>query len=132
VGFGTAGPPEAAEYALAYCRAVRQIGVGSLQLAHINRSENGDQKPFGSSFWHNSARSTWFAKLASTTSNGQRLTVGLFNRKSNLTRLQPSVGFQFAFDDTHTTIQRVNLADVDDLAGQLPVWQRVAHILKAG
>src|SRR6185295_13856874 len=50
VGFGTAGPPEAAEYALAFCRAVRQIGIGSLQLAHINRSENGEQKPFGSSF----------------------------------------------------------------------------------
>jgi hypothetical protein len=44
VGFGTAGPPEAAEDALAYCRAVRQIGIGSLQLAHINRSETGENK----------------------------------------------------------------------------------------
>jgi hypothetical protein len=54
-GFGTAGPPEAAEHALAYFRAVRQIGLGSHSLAHINKSETGDQKPFGSSFWHNSA-----------------------------------------------------------------------------
>ncbi len=50
-GFGTAGPPESAEHALAYFRAVRQIGVGSHLLAHVNRSEAGDQKPFGSSFF---------------------------------------------------------------------------------
>lgn len=131
-GFGTAGPPEAAEHALAYFRAVRQIGVGSHHLAHINRSENSDQKPFGSSFWHNSARATWFAKVAATSANGQRLTVGLFNRKSNLTRLHPAVGFQFTFDNERTMVERVNLADVEDLAGQLPLWQRVAHLLKNG
>jgi hypothetical protein len=45
IAFATAGPPEAAEHATAYFRAVRQIGIGSLHLAHINRSENGDQKP---------------------------------------------------------------------------------------
>jgi hypothetical protein len=26
----------------------------------------------------------------------------------------------------------VNLADVEDIAGQLPLWQRIAHLLKAG
>jgi len=132
VGFGTPGPPEAAEHALAYCRAVRQVGIGNLQLAHINRSDSGDQKPFGSSFWHNSARATWFAKLAGASPDGQRLTVGLFNRKSNLTRLYSAVGFQFEFTEDSTIVERVNLADVEDLAGQLPLWQRIAHLIKAG
>jgi hypothetical protein len=133
-GFGTAGPPEAAEYALAYFRAVRQIGLGSHHLAHVNRSETGDQKPFGSSFWHNSARSTWFAKQADPVTASQGLTVGtvgLFNRKSNLSRLHPAVGFQFTFTDTQTLVERVNLADVEDLAGRLPLWQRIAALLKA-
>ena len=71
-GFGTAGPPEAAEHALAYFRAVRQIGLGSHHLAHVNRSETGDQKPFGSSFWHNSARATWFAKQAAASADGRQ------------------------------------------------------------
>jgi hypothetical protein len=132
IAFATSGPPEAAEHATAYFRAVRQIGIGSLHLAHINRSENGDQKPFGSSFWHNSARATWFVKQASASPDGQRLTVGLFNRKSNLTKLQAAVGFQFEFTDESTVVSRVNLADVEDLAGQLPLWQRVAHLIKAG
>lgn len=131
-GFGTAGPPEAAEHALAYFRAVRQIGLGSHHLAHVNKSETGDQKPFGSSFWHNSARSTWFAKQAAASPDGQRLTVGLFNRKSNLTKLHAAVGFQFDFADDRTIVTRTNLADVADLAGQLPLWQRIAHCIKAG
>ena len=59
IAFATDGPPEAAEMASAYFRAVRQIGVGSLHIAHVNRSDTGDKKPFGSSFWHNGAPSTW-------------------------------------------------------------------------
>jgi hypothetical protein len=131
-GFGTAGPPEAAEQALQYFRAIRQIGLGSHHLAHVNRSDTGDQKPFGSSFWHNSARATWFAKLAGTSTDESVLTVGLYNRKCNLTQLHPAVGFKFEFDRDRTIVSRVNLADVEDLAGQLPTWQRIAHFLKAG
>jgi hypothetical protein len=37
---------------------IRQIGKSSLLLAHTNRSENAEQKPFGSTFWHNGARQT--------------------------------------------------------------------------
>lgn len=132
IAFATAGPPEAAEHATAYFRAVRQIGVGSLHLAHINKSENGDQKPFGSSFWHNSARATWFVKQAGASPDGNRVSIGLFNRKSNLTKIQPAVGFQFEFTDDSTIVTRTNLADVEDLAGQLPLWQRIAHLIKAG
>ena len=61
VAFACDGPPEAAEVAARYFRALRRIGVGSLSIAHV-RQENGDQKPFGSSFWHNGFRSTTFAK----------------------------------------------------------------------
>lgn len=132
IAFATAGPPEGAEHATAYFRAVRQIGIGSLHLAHINKSESGDQKPFGSSFWHNSARATWFVKQAGASSDGARVSIGLFNRKSNLTRIQPAVGFQFEFTEDATVVSRTNLADVEDLAGQLPIWQRIAHLIKAG
>jgi hypothetical protein len=132
IAFATGGPPEAAEHATAYFRAVRQIGVGSLHLAHINKSDSGDQKPFGSSFWHNSARATWFVKQASASADGDRVQIGLFNRKSNLTRLHPAVGFQFDFEADAVAVSRVNLADVEDLAGNLPLWQRMRHLLRSG
>lgn len=131
-GFGTAGPPEAAEEALKYFRAVRQIGLGSHHLAHVNRSDNGDQKPFGSAFWHNSARATWFAKQTATSADGRCLAVGLFNRKANLTRQHPAIGFQFDFEAGRTTVTRVDVASVDELAKQLPLWQRIKTAVRYG
>jgi hypothetical protein len=123
IAFATGGPPEAAEHAMAYARAIRQIGIGSLHLAHINKSEHSDQKPFGSSFWHNSARLTWFVKQASA--EGDRYTIGLFNRKSNLTRQYPAIGFDVDFTSERVSVERVNVADVGELADKLPLWQRM-------
>jgi hypothetical protein len=131
-GFACNGKPEDAEQALAYFRAVRQIGGGSLHVAHVNKSENSDQKPFGSSFWHNSARSTWFIKLAATSADGRTKTIGLFHRKSNLGPQYPALGFDVAFEDTRTRITRVNVAEVDELAAALPLWQRMKNALKDG
>ena len=53
VGFACDGPPEAAESALAYFRATRQLRIGGIHLAHVSKAETGDQRPFGSAFWHN-------------------------------------------------------------------------------
>jgi hypothetical protein len=63
VAFACDGPPEAAEVARRYFRAVRQIGGGSLHIAHVSKAEGADNKPFGSTFWHNGARSTWFDEV---------------------------------------------------------------------
>ena len=83
VAFACDGPPEAAEVAAGYFRGLRRIGpIGSLNTAHV-RQENGDQKPFGSAFWHNGFRSTWFVKRSTETAESDRIEIGLFNRKAN-------------------------------------------------
>jgi hypothetical protein len=100
--------------------------------SHVTKADDGDKKPFGSSFFHNSARATWFVKQAAVSGDGNLLTVGLFNRKSNLGKLQPAAGFQFDFTDDRTIVTRCNIADVADLAGQLPTWQRIREVVKHG
>lgn len=132
VAFAADGPPEAAEVAGRYFRAVRQIGCGSLHIAHVNKGDNADRKPFGSTFWHNGARSTWFCKLAEETADSDVLSVGLFNKKANLGRLRPAVGLRIAFEDERTTIQRTDVADSPDLAGLLSVRQRMVYLLRRG
>lgn len=64
VAFAAHDKPEAAESALRYFSARRQIGPGSLHVAHVTKTDGADQKPFGSAFWHNSARSTYFVQRA--------------------------------------------------------------------
>jgi len=132
VAFACDGPPEAAEIAGRYFRAVRQIGGGSLHIAHISKGENADQKPFGSAFWHNGARSTWYTQLAGGDSNSETLSIGLFNRKANLGRLRAPIGFTITFTEDRTTFRRSDVADTPELAGKLSVCQRMKHLLRRG
>jgi hypothetical protein len=132
IAFACDGPPEAAEVAGRYFQAVRQLGAGSLHLAHVSRADGADQRPFGSTFWHNGARSTWNIKLAENLPGTNMITVGLYHRKSNLAGLRPAVGFELTFDPDRTTIRRVQVADVADLAGHLSIRQRMAHLLRRG
>lgn len=128
IAFACDGPPESAEIAGAYFRAVRRIGVGSLHIAHTTKGENGDAKPFGSTFWHNGSRSTWYAKRATGSADSTRISVGLFNRKSNLGPLASAVGYALDFGSDRTTVSRVDVADTE-LADRLPVAQRMASLL---
>jgi len=132
IGYACPGPPESAEHAMSYFRAVRQLAIGSLHVAHVRQGENNDQRPFGSTFWHASARSTWFIKLAATAPDGRQLTIGLFNRKANLSALRPAVGFEVTFETDRTVFSRVAVADVTELAESLPLWQRMKSALTRG
>lgn len=131
IAFACDGPPEAAEVAGRYFRAVRQLDVGSMHIAHVSKAEGADQKPFGSAFWHNGARSTWYVKLAEP-SPGAPLSMGLYHRKANLGALRPAVGFEITFTDERTTFRRVNVADTPDLAAGLSVRHRMLHALRSG
>ena len=132
IGYGTQGAPESAEAAMDYCRALRQLGVGSSLVAHIPKSETGDQRPFGSVFWHNSARATWNLKRAATSPDGQTLSLAAFHRKSNLGPLRSAVGIGVQFDGDRVYFKRIDVATIDEIAESLPLWQRIRSIVNAG
>ena len=123
IAFACDGPPESAEIASAYFRAVRQIGIGSLHIAHTTKGDHSDRKPFGSAFWHNGARRTWYVKPSEDA--GSSLTIGLFDKKRNIGPPRPAVGFLINFDAERTIYTPVNVADVQDLSTSLPLWQRM-------
>lgn len=132
IAFACNGRPEDAEVAGQYFRAVRSIGIGGLHIAHINKSEDSDKKPFGSSFWYNGARMIWYAQAAERADETEPLTIGLFNRKSNLGALRQPVSFKLSFSDNRTTFQRVDMADNVELASKLTIRQRLFTLLKRG
>lgn len=133
VVFACDGAPENAEVASRYFQALRQLGsLGSMHIAHVTKAEGADKKPFGSTFWHNAARSTWNVKLAGSMPGDKTISIGLYHRKANLGALQPAVGFDIRFADDTTTFKRVDLADVPELAANLSVRQRMALTLRHG
>ena len=121
------GPPEEAQSALGFFQALARLEVGSALIAHVNR-EGDTNKPFGSAFWHNSARATWFVKRVQET-GAKSLEVGLFNRKINDGAFAPPIGLRFEFSDLRTTIKGVDVRDVPDLASNVPLRSRIAHAL---
>jgi hypothetical protein len=134
VAFAINGAPESAEAAMQYFRCVRQFGCGSLHLAHVvkTQADGADPtKPFGSTFWHNSARCTWLLKRSEDTADG-RVIVALTNTKANLGARRPAVGFAVDFTPDRTLIRDVDLAEVEEFASQLPLRVRLQHVLKHG
>ncbi len=126
------GAPEAAEAATGFFRALRHLRVGALCVAHTNRSETADQKPFGSPFWHNLARMTWYIERAEDCGDPTRTVITLHNRKNNIGPLQASTGFEFHFAPDRTHVHPVDVATVADLTTRAPLWQRMVGALRGG
>lgn len=133
VAFAVGGAPEKSEMALGYFAVVRQFGIGSLHIAHVNKSEHGDQRPFGSTFWHNSARATWYLQRATDTVGETTVHLAAYHRKANTGRLLPALGFRLSFEPTRTLVQRqdVGAGSSEELSGKLPVWQRMKGAIES-
>jgi hypothetical protein len=126
IAFAVPGRPEDAEHAAGYYRALRHLGVGSLNVAHTSKNvETGQNSPFGSVFWSNGARSLWHVKRSPGPSPTPTvLEIALTHKKTNLGALLPPRGIRFVFLDTETRVEALDLA-TSNLAGALPIWQRI-------
>ncbi len=60
------------------------------------------------------------------------LTVGLFNKKSNLGPIRRPVGLEITWGDDRIDVQRVDPANVGDLADKMPLWMRMKQAVKHG
>ncbi len=139
VAFAAAGAPEAAEAAQGYYQSLRQLEIGSLNVAHITKGQTGDQqdqkrqesKPFGSTFWAAGARAMWFFQSTDTPDG---FALALHPKKSNDGAPGRAVGFQFQFADNFGPIQvsSTDVRDHGDLAASLPVWQQMQQLVKRG
>ena len=130
VAFACDGPPESAETAGRYFRALRSIDGGSLHIAHVTKSEEADKRPFGSTFWHNGARSTWFVQAVPSEPDG--LCLGFFNRKANLGPIHAPVSFVLNFSMDRTEFKLADPSEVPEFAQKLSIRQRIRTVLKHG
>jgi len=99
IAYACGGGVESSDVATEYANVVRSLGVGSLHLAHVTKpsdprkkggSDSTKMKPFGSVFWHGSARSTWYLERLGYR-NGldfDTTLLKLSHRKSNFSGLE--------------------------------------------
>ena len=144
VAFATNGPPEAAESATAYYRATRQLRIGTLGVAHVTHQQHRDAaaeseraakrtlRPFGSVFWHNGARATYFVRRAEQDDRTALVALGFYQQKTNLDAPRPPAGLTVTFTDDRAFVEPLDVGDVDDLADSLPLHSRITTALKRG
>lgn len=124
--------PEAADAALVYFREIRQLGLGSLSIAHCTKGEASDQKPFGSAFWFNSVRALWYAKRAEPGLDPSVVEVGFYPRKFNFGARPTAHALRFTFGDDVTGVSQIEPADVESLAAGMSIRERIRGVLRAG
>lgn len=133
VGLACGGEPESAEIALGFFNAVRSLGLPSLLIAHIPKADakNGSDRPFGSTYWHASARKTWYIRRAEG-SGPDSLAVGLFNKKSSSSGFSNPIGLTMRFADDLILIQRSDIREQPDLDSKRPMRARITDELRGG
>jgi len=129
--FALNGPADD-EHASIYFRAIRQLKVGTLNVAHTTKADDDREKQvYGSVFFQNGARSIWFAQRAENNPIGE-LNIGLYHRKSNVGELLQPKGFTIRFLRGVTQIERVDVRTIDELAAKMPLLDRMRQALEKG
>lgn len=133
IGFAVDGPAEAQESARTYFKALRQLKIGSCNIAHIpkQRDDGAEAQIFGSTFFKAGARSAWFCDKATANPPGE-LRFGMHHRKTNIGELQPSRGYKLVWDRAITRLETIDIKSVDELASQLPPLDRMKRLLSSG
>jgi hypothetical protein len=107
------GKPEDAESALGFFNAISKLKTSTLVIAHITK-EGGNLKPFGSSFWHNMARRTWYIQRAAL-EGADDVDVGMYCRKVNdgPLPLPKALGVRFFGRSGPVTLYHKSFIEVD-------------------
>lgn len=114
--FALGGNPNDAEPVGRFMNALNTLGVAVLLIAH-NTKVDDQEHPFGSIFWHTSARATWYAKRVDSEDTPD-IQVALLPKKANRSRRQKPLGAEMRFEDPDgpVTIDIYDISENEELA----------------
>lgn len=133
-GDACGGEPEKAGTVLAYFNACAELKATRLHIAHVTNTEldASARRPFGSRYWHNRARRTWFVKRDQE-EDSDDIDVGFICRKVNDGRLPKPEGFHITFDGTSGPVRIVHqdFREVAAFEADQTIADRVERFLAA-
>lgn len=127
------GEPEKAGPTLEYFNALSRVPATTVTICHVTSDSDGSAvtgRPFGSKFWHNRARRTWYVSRVSEEESDE-LDIGLLCRKVNDGRLAAPLSFRvsFAGDSGPVRFARQDFASVQAFEGERPLYERIRSAL---
>lgn len=130
LGAACGGEPESAETALKLFGAIRSLGCATLCISHITKT-GANGKPFGSVYFHNSARLT-FELRRHQLPEASEMHVGIYHQKANKGKRQRDVGLCVSFtEDTSIRFEREEIpADATELVAAMPQAEQIRRCLQ--
>jgi hypothetical protein len=118
VGVACAGDLNATAVANAFAGILRSLNTTVLLIHHTSKDKTEKGKtPFGSTYFTTNARSVWEVRKVQDVGDSD-ISVGLFHRKSNNTRLHKPIGLRMKFGVDRTEIAPQDIED--NFIEQLP------------
>lgn len=142
--YACGGKPEDSEQTNRLFDALRALNIGSLIIAHETKGAGiigNHDKPFGSVYWHNGARATWFVQKQQDEQDLEGKTVlhiGLFNKKTNQGRLMRPLGWQVQVKSNESgemlecSFSKVDVRDIEGLRETTSLRQQITRVTEQG
>lgn len=130
------GEPEKAGVALAYFNALARLGTTTLTISHVTNTdaESSSYRPFGSRYWHNRARRTWYVKREQE-EDSDDVDIALLCRKVNDGRKPRPIAFHLRFEGENgaVTISKADFRRLEAFETEAPAADRIlAFLTRAG
>ena len=131
LGQAAGGELKDAEVALKFYKGLRQLKVTSYILAQTSKNEEGKKSVYGSTFFEYYARSVY--EIRKVQQEGEDdVSVGLFHKYCNLSKLNPPMGFKMHFSETAITVERQDVKTFAEFKARLNTQTRILEELKQG
>jgi hypothetical protein len=131
----TGGDPNDAEAAAKAMQAMRGLGCTVVALAHVpkNHGETQPEDPFGSSFYSNLSRRTWYVERVQEEA-ADIIDVGLYCKKVNDGPKPHPLAVKITFEGLNGPVRLTTqaIADVPQLQAKRPIKWQVWDVLSHG
>lgn len=108
--------------------ALRSLNTTTLLISHTSKEKSDNKTPFGSVYFFNNARNIWELKKMQEVEEND-ITLGLFHRKSNISKLNKPCGFKFIYEDNSITVRKEDISDIGEFEKELSLKQRIKNLL---
>ena len=130
-GYATNGDINEAESALGLANAIRALGTTVLVIAHVPKERENRDRPIGSVYFHNAARSTW--TLVKEQQSGEAsVHLGLIHKKSNNGPLHSTIAFRVDFQHDAVRYYRADPQATAVIAANTSDGEQIAAVLRRG
>jgi len=124
VGAACAGDLHGSIAPTLFFNAIRRFQGAKLLIFHSNK----EQELYGNRFFWNFSRHVWEVKKQQVEGDNM-ISVGMFHRKANETKLFEPRAYDFIFDNEATRVERTDITEIPAMVSRLSMQQRIRSLL---